>query len=98
MEEKGIYLIGQDIMGCKCGQGDHSVISYFVQTTRYIEKVSIIYADELTFKSNKWWECEKCEEKLYMSGHKPWFKFCPMCGRKITEFVRYQEPEEEEDA
>ena len=76
-EEKGYYLIGQDISGCKCGQGDHSVISYFVQTTRYIEK-------------DMSWRCEQCCIGMNL-GEATYavklFKFCPSCGRKITEFV-----------
>lgn len=90
MESKGHYLIGQDISGCKCGQGDYSVKSYFVQTTRFTESS---YSDYAT------WNCEGCGEEYIFGDYHPsesGMNFCPNCGRKITEFVNLPEPEEAE--
>ena len=46
------------------------------------------------------WECEQCEDTRCFEGFHPKecdFNFCPGCGRRITEFVDYVEPEEGDD-
>ena len=92
MENKGHYLIGQDISGCKCGQGDYSVITYFVQTTRYIET-------DMTGDCGMAWVCEQCSCTWHFEYHPKEdaeMNFCPGCGRKIVEFVDYMEESEDE--
>jgi len=81
-----LYLVGQDITACKCGEGDRSVVSYFVKTTRYVEQ-------DLGHCSFAW-VCEQCDDTRCFDYPLPEdidFNFCPKCGRKITEFVKYQE-------
>lgn len=61
------------------------------ETTRYIEKDMNGYSDMA-------WECEVCEDARIFEEFHPSecdFNYCPKCGRKITEFVKYV-PESEE--
>lgn len=88
---QGRYLIGYDINQCKCGGSDASVISYFVQTTRYIENV-------MNGSGDVWWECEQCKDTRRFNEFHPKecdFNFCPNCGRKIVDFVDIAEESEE---
>ena len=44
------------------------------------------------------WVCEQCEDTRCFDYDLPEdcdFNFCPKCGRKITEFVKHTEPEDE---
>lgn len=84
---EGLYLMGHDVSSCKCGQGDYTVKSYFVQTTRYIE-------NDMNSMGDMAWSCEQCKDARIFNEFHPRqcdFNFCPTCGRKITEFVDYVE-------
>ena len=68
--------------------------------------VGVISERELTrytethFGDYATWECEKCDEELIFGDYHPsesGMKFCPNCGRRISEFVDYVEPEEVDD-
>jgi len=42
------------------------------------------------------WTCEKCQEIWLLEAGTPKennYNYCPNCGRKIEEYVRYEEPE-----
>ena len=44
------------------------------------------------------WVCEQCEFTTQFECDGPEeheYNFCPRCGRKITEFVKYRDPLEE---
>lgn len=86
-EIEGVYLLGQDVSTCNCG-ADGTVKSYFVKTTRYIEKDMSANGGDMA------WECEKCDCAWvfpYDPRHDKQMNFCPCCGRKIIEFVREAE-------
>ena len=87
IQDKDIYLIGADITSCKCGKGDASVTSYFVQTTRYIRGVMFLGIGYV-------WKCEQCKTQ-YTNAENRDYRFCPDCGRKIVEFVDDDESEGE---
>lgn len=59
------------------------------ETTRFIEKD--MYIDSWA------WECEECEAVYMMIEGTPkehGYKYCPSCGRRITQHIKAQEGEE----
>lgn len=59
--------------------------------------------NETTWIEDDWqyWECKKCNGSWVFNEYGPPaendYHYCPKCGRKITEFVKFRHPWEDEE-